>query len=164
LAERNDPSRAGQSEGLLPETAGAKTMPESNVEPKITAEINRAAQTAATEVNKQVAQTREEWLKYEYDNPVAPVSPQGVLDHVFLEQIKNLIVWKDRDMLIPDYEKTKELRDMAYEGYERKKTLKPGTLRRPISNGEILAAIQGRIERAKQPPEIVANRFVHKEN
>jgi hypothetical protein len=137
-------------------------MTELNVEPKITESINRAAQTAATEVNKHVAQTREEWLKYEYENPVAPVSPQGVLDHVFLEQIKLLTIWKDRDMLVPDYEKTKELRDLAYEGYERKKTLKPGTPRRPISKDEILAAINKRIERAKQPPEIVANRHVHK--
>jgi hypothetical protein len=138
-----------------------------NIEPKITAEINRAAETVTTEINKQVARTREEWLKWEYENPVAPVSAQGVLDHVFLEEIKkttiwDLTIWKATGKLVPDYEKTKVVRDMAYEGYERKKALKPGTSRRPITKGEILAAINRRIERAKEPPEIVANRHVHK--
>jgi hypothetical protein len=131
-----------------------------NIEPKVTAVIEAAAKQAADNVEKIGKMSRAEVLKYEYENPVAPVTAQGTLDHRFLEQIKSLTVWTDSGKTVPDYERTRELRALAYEGYERSKSSKP-VPSRPISDGEILAAIQGRITRASTPPEIVFNRHVH---
>jgi hypothetical protein len=131
-----------------------------NIEPKVTAVIEAAAKQAADEVNKIGKMSRDEVLKYEYENPTIPVNALGVLDHKFFEQIKLLTVWKDSGKLVPDYERTRELRALAYEGYERSKSSKP-VPSRPISDSEILTAIQGRIQRASAPPEIVLNRHVH---
>ncbi len=135
-------------------------MPEINIEPKVTAAIEAAARQAADNIADIGKKSREQVLREEYENPVAPVSALGTLDHKFLEQIKSLTVWKNADKTVPDYERTLELRALAYEGYERKKSGKPIPVR-PISDGEILAAIQTRIERVGKPPEIAYNRHIH---
>jgi len=131
-------------------------------EPKITPLIEAAARQAADQINQLQVETREQILKSEFENPPAPVNSQGILDHNFLLAIKQLVVWKDQAKTIPDYERTKELRALAYEGYERRKSSKPvenGPV--SISAGEILNAIDSRLQRAQQPPEIRFNRHVH---
>jgi len=131
-------------------------------EPKITAEITAAAERAAGEIKKLQVETHETMLKNEFENPPAPVNSQGILDHNFLLLIKQLVVWKDQAKTVPDYERTRELRALAYEGYERKKSSKPGVSSPgPVSNTEILTAIDSRLQRAQQPPEIRFNRHVH---
>jgi len=131
-------------------------------EPKITAEINAVAERAASEIKKLQIETRETMLKNDFENPPAPVNSQGILDHNFLLAIKQLVVWKDQAKTIPDYERTKELRALAYEGYERRKSSKP-VENGPVSipDSEILNAIDSRLQRAQQPPEIRFNRHVH---
>jgi len=124
--------------------------------------IEAAARQAADQINQLQVETREQILKSEFENPPAPVNSQGILDHNFLLAIKQLVVWKDQAKTIPDYERTKELRALAYEGYERRKSSKPvenGPV--SISAGEILNAIDSRLQRAQQPPEIRFNRHVH---
>jgi len=133
-------------------------------EPKITAQITAAAERAAAEINKLQVETRETLLKNEFENPPAPVNTQGILDHKFLTLIKQVVVWRDANKTIPDYERTRELRAIIYEGYERQKSSKPGAPPGPVSDADILAVIQKRIEKIKAPPEIAYNRFIHKES
>ena len=132
-------------------------------EPKITAEITAAAERAAGEIKKLQVETHETMLKNEFENPPAPVNTQGILDHKFLALIKQVVVWTDQTKTVPDYERTRELRAIIYEGYERQKSSKT-TPTAPVSDAEILTAIQKRIEKIKAPPEIAYNRFIHKDS
>lgn len=129
-------------------------------EPKITAEISAAAERAASEINRLQRETHETMLRNEFENPPAPVNSQGILDHIFLDMIKQVVVWSDQAKTVPDYERTRELRALAYEGYERKKSSKPGPTG-PVSQQDILAVIDSRLLKASRPPEIRFNRHVH---
>jgi hypothetical protein len=131
-----------------------------NVEPKITSVLETAAREAATKINEIQEHSYTQLLKNEFENPPAPVTPQGTLDHKFLALIKQVVVWSDPEKTIPDYEKSLQLRALAYEGYERQKSGRP-LPPRPVTEVEIASEIRDRIQRAKSGSEIVMNRHVH---
>lgn len=132
-----------------------------NVEPKVTDQIQQAAENAAGEIRKLQVQTHVQMLRNEFENPPAPVTAQGTLDHNFLDMIKKVVVWSDSEKTKPDLEKTLQLRALAYEGYERKKSGRPLSVEEPISDVEIAAEIRSRIERASRGPQIRDNRHIH---
>lgn len=145
--------------------AQGKSLPQqteaSRPEPKVTeALVTEAAEKVVSELGKIQVKTRAEILRSEFENPPAPVNAQGTLDHKFLAMIKQVVVWTDETKTIPDLEKSLQLRALAYEGYEKAKGGKT-IPERPVSDGEILEAIQARVERAHRSPEIVKNRHVH---
>lgn len=129
-------------------------------EPSVTPEIDAAAQRAADEIKSIHDKAREEILRSEFENPPAPVNAQGTLDHKFLGLVKQLVVWTDASKTKPDYEKSLQLRALAYEGYEKLKSGRPQP-ERPVSQDEIAAAIQNRIQNSRSAPDIAFNRHVH---
>lgn len=131
-------------------------------EPSVVPEIDAAAQRAADEIKSIHDKAREEILRSEFENPPAPVNAQGTLDHKFLGLVKQLVVWTDASKTKPDYEKSLQLRALAYEGYEKSKSGRPQQgPERLVSQDEIAAAIQNRIQNSRSAPEIAFNRHVH---
>jgi hypothetical protein len=107
----------------------------------------------------------EEHWKQDCDNPQPPVMADGVhLDRHFAEELKKCWVWKEVNGVRhpdngPDYQATLALRDLLAQGYEAKKSARPGRNLAPVPEEEILAAVN-RIANP-QPKEAVDNRFKH---
>lgn len=100
----------------------------------------------------------DEHYKQQWENPPTPVMKDGVhLDKQFAAELKKCWVPKPDGSI--DYKKSVALQELLLRGYENKKIAKPGRNLAPVSEEEVLAAIEG-IANPK-PKEVVDNRFVH---
>jgi hypothetical protein len=131
-----------------------------HVTPETRAEITAAEENRKKQIVQNVKQLKldaeEAYFRKLVESEQPPVTISGRQDHGFFEQLKAWIVPKADGT--PDWRKTYAAHQLAYRGYENKKSAKPGRTLAAVDPDEYSKAISEIIN--PQVPEAKNNRYV----